>query len=182
VVGLTQAAAGAALIGANLSTGAVTQQCSNTVAAGLVISQIPASDQQAPFGSAVALAVSSGPCSAEGEVEGENTPPTEAELRGRLTTYFNAMDTNGDGKISFAEAQAALPGLTQAVFNAVNISGNGLISRTEAGLDETGSGGCAGCSGGKKDITSNTMKQMLSNIFLGGLSLVLLLSVPGKKP
>ena len=61
-VGLTQAAAGAALTGANLTVGTVTQQCSNTVANGLVISQNPAAGASAPFGSAVALVVSSGNC------------------------------------------------------------------------------------------------------------------------
>ncbi len=62
VVGQTQAAAGTALTGANLTTGTVTQQCSNTVASGLVISQTPASGQSAAYGSAVALVISTGPC------------------------------------------------------------------------------------------------------------------------
>jgi beta-lactam-binding protein with PASTA domain len=62
VVGQTQAAAGAALTGGNLITGTVTQECSNTVAAGLVISQIPAADAQATYGDAVALTVSTGLC------------------------------------------------------------------------------------------------------------------------
>jgi beta-lactam-binding protein with PASTA domain len=62
VVGQTQTAAGTALIGANLTTGAVTQQCSNTLAAGLVISQSPAAGEQTPFGSSVALVVSTGVC------------------------------------------------------------------------------------------------------------------------
>jgi formylglycine-generating enzyme required for sulfatase activity len=45
-----------------LGTGAVTQQCSDTVGAGLVISQTPAAGQQAQPGSTVALVVSTGPC------------------------------------------------------------------------------------------------------------------------
>ncbi len=62
VVGLTQMAAGTALIGANLITGAITQECSNTVALGRVISQNPAAGVQASFGTVVALVVSSGMC------------------------------------------------------------------------------------------------------------------------
>ncbi len=62
VVGQTQTAAGTALTGANLTAGAVTQECSNTIAAGLVISQTPAAGGQAPYGSAVALVISTGKC------------------------------------------------------------------------------------------------------------------------
>ncbi len=62
VVGMTESAAGTALANVNLTTGAVTQQCSNTVAAGLVISQTPTANQIIPHGSAVALVVSTGPC------------------------------------------------------------------------------------------------------------------------
>ncbi len=64
VVGQTQSAAGTALTGANLTTGTVAQERSNTVAAGLVISQNPASGGAAPYGSAVALVVSTGVCPA----------------------------------------------------------------------------------------------------------------------
>ena len=53
-----QADAGTALTGAGLTLGTVTQQCSNTVAAGFVISQTPAAGAEIPFHSAVALVVS----------------------------------------------------------------------------------------------------------------------------
>jgi beta-lactam-binding protein with PASTA domain len=62
VVGQTQGAAGTAITGANLVVGTVTQQCSNTVAAGSVISQNPAAGSPVPPGSAVDLVVSTGPC------------------------------------------------------------------------------------------------------------------------
>jgi hypothetical protein len=61
VVGQTQAAAGTLLSNAGLGTGAVTQQCSNSVAAGLVISQNPAGGASVAPGTAVALVVSTGP-------------------------------------------------------------------------------------------------------------------------
>ena len=62
VVGLTQTAAGTAITDTELTVGTVTQQCSNNVAAGLTISQTPPAGDQAPFGSAVALVMSTGTC------------------------------------------------------------------------------------------------------------------------
>jgi hypothetical protein len=61
VVGLTQTAAGASIVGANLVVGTVTQQSSETVPAGSVISQNPAGGTSASEGSAVNLVVSTGP-------------------------------------------------------------------------------------------------------------------------
>ena len=62
VAGLTQVAADAVLGGASLTTGTVTQQCSNSVPAGAVISQNPSAGQEVIPGSAVALVLSTGPC------------------------------------------------------------------------------------------------------------------------
>ncbi len=178
VAGLTQTAATSAITTANLAVGSVTRQCSDTLAAGSVIGQSPASAQQVLLGSAVALTVSTGPCPAEGE--GENTTPTEAELRQLLTASFDAVDTGGDGQISYAEASAALAGLPQSVFNAVDTDGNGQISRAEAGLDS--GGGCAGCSGGKSAFIPGTMKKVLGDMFLGGFSLMTLLAFEKHRP
>src|SRR5258707_1068666 len=61
VAGLTQAAAGTAITEAKLTLGNVTQQNSNTVAIGNVISQDPTSGRSAAEGSPVALVISSGP-------------------------------------------------------------------------------------------------------------------------
>ena len=61
VEGLTQAAATAAITGAKLTVGAVTQQTSDTVATGKVISQDPASGSSVAQGSPVNLVISSGP-------------------------------------------------------------------------------------------------------------------------
>jgi beta-lactam-binding protein with PASTA domain len=61
VEGLTQAAATTAIIGAKLMVGAVSQQTSNTVAAGNVISQDPANGNSLAQGSQVNLVISSGP-------------------------------------------------------------------------------------------------------------------------
>jgi beta-lactam-binding protein with PASTA domain len=61
VIGLTQAAATTTITEAKLTLGNVTQQNSNTVVAGNVISQEPASGSSAAEGSAMALVISSGP-------------------------------------------------------------------------------------------------------------------------
>src|SRR6202047_117334 len=60
VEGLTQAAATAAITAAKLTVGTVTQQSSNTVATGNVISQDPASGSSVAQGSPVNLVISSG--------------------------------------------------------------------------------------------------------------------------
>ena len=63
VVGQTQDAASAAVLGAHLILGKITQECSNTVDAGLVMSQSPPPGlSQATFAGSVTLVVSSGPC------------------------------------------------------------------------------------------------------------------------
>ena len=92
-VGMTQAAAGTALTGAHLTVGTVTQQCSNTVANGLVISQNPVAGNSAPFGSAVALVVSNGVCVI--------LPPDLTTIAGTWKTNFGDPFTIGkDGKVS----------------------------------------------------------------------------------
>jgi serine/threonine-protein kinase len=59
--GLTQDAATAAITGAKLKVGTVAQQTSNTVAAGKITSQDPASGSSLAQGSPVNLVISSGP-------------------------------------------------------------------------------------------------------------------------
>ena len=61
VEGLTQDATTTAITGAKLTVGTVTQQTSNTVAAGKVISQDPASGSSVAQGSPMNLVISSGP-------------------------------------------------------------------------------------------------------------------------
>jgi beta-lactam-binding protein with PASTA domain len=61
VEGLTQAAATAALAAANLTVGSITQQTSNTVASGNVVSQDQPSGSSVARGSPVNLVISSGP-------------------------------------------------------------------------------------------------------------------------
>lgn len=71
VVGQAQAAAEAAITAAGLTVGTVTQQCSDSVAKGNVISQNPAGGTTAAAGTSVSLVVSSGPCGGGGSLEGK---------------------------------------------------------------------------------------------------------------
>ena len=64
LVNQTQAAAASLLANAFLTAGTVTQQCSDTVSQGNVISQNPAAGTEANMGSAVAIVVSTGACRA----------------------------------------------------------------------------------------------------------------------
>ena len=61
VVGLTQSAAEAAIVAANLSVGSVTTQNSNTMPTGNVISQVPAGGTEVDLGTEVNLVISAGP-------------------------------------------------------------------------------------------------------------------------
>ena len=81
VVGLTQAAAEAALTAAGLSVGTVTQAASNTVPAGSVVSQSPVAASSVAPGTAVALVVSTGPAPvAVPAVVGQSQASAEAAL------------------------------------------------------------------------------------------------------
>lgn len=62
VVGMTQSNASSMITGAGLTVGTISQQCSDTVLTGNVISQNPAGGMQVPPGSAMNLIVSTGPC------------------------------------------------------------------------------------------------------------------------
>ena len=66
VTGQNQLAAVSALMAAGLRVGTVSARCSDTAAAGVVISQTPASGTEAIAGAAVNLLISTGPCEGGG--------------------------------------------------------------------------------------------------------------------
>jgi VWFA-related protein len=78
VVNQTQAAATAAIQGAQLILGTVSQQSSTTVAAGSVISQSPVAGSSLATGSAVSLVVSTGPVSVPNVVNQTQAAATTA--------------------------------------------------------------------------------------------------------
>ncbi|HNY86277.1 MAG TPA: PASTA domain-containing protein, partial [Candidatus Hydrogenedentes bacterium] len=158
VAGMTQSAAEAAVTGAGLTVGAVTEAFSDTVPAGSVISQDPAAGAQAQPGAAVALVVSKGVDQAVSDA-----------ARASLAGMFEDADTDGDGSLSFGEVQAAAPTVTQLVFNALDADGDGLLSAEELGVET----GC-GCGCKKSDMTVDGLKSRMGDLFLGGLALALL--------
>jgi beta-lactam-binding protein with PASTA domain len=144
VAGMSRAQAESAITGAGLVVRTVTQEHSDTVAAGNVISQSPAAGTELAPGTAASITVSLGPIPA---VEGEGEPPVDVDTaQEQLMEAFDTADINGDGKLSFEEALASVPGLTQAVFDALDTNGDGYLSPAELGMDA--GCGCAGCQGG----------------------------------
>ena len=97
VVNSTQAAASASLTAAGLTTGAITNANSATVAAGSVISQNPASGASVAPGSAVALVVSLGPAAA-----GNPTVQTSVFSNGTGARTTPAFNTTAAGEVLIA--------------------------------------------------------------------------------
>ncbi len=95
VVGQTQAAATAAITSVGLSVGIVTQQSSDTILAGSVVSQTPVGGTSVAAGTPVDLIVSTG---AAPVVLSQLTvtPPSPTILVGQ-TQPFSAIGTNSDG-------------------------------------------------------------------------------------
>ncbi|HPO16262.1 MAG TPA: PASTA domain-containing protein, partial [Candidatus Hydrogenedentes bacterium] len=77
VVGMTQSAAQNAITGAQLTVGTVTEQYSEAVVLGQVISQNPEAGIEVFIGTSINLVISLGPISGEGEGEGEGEPGLE---------------------------------------------------------------------------------------------------------
>ena len=104
VEGLTQDAATTAITAAKLAVGTVTQQTSNTVATGKVISQDPASGSSVAQGSPVNLVISSGPQMVTvPNVEGLTQDAATAAITGAKlivgTITQQAGDTVATGKV-----------------------------------------------------------------------------------
>ena len=123
VEGLTQDAATTAITGAKLKVGIITQQTSNTVATGKVISQDAASGSSLAEGSPMNLVISSGPQmvavpNAEGLTQDDAaTALTAAQLKAGTVTQ-QASDTVATGKVI---SQDAASGSSLAEGSSVNL-------------------------------------------------------------
>ena len=110
VVGLTQSAAQASLTSAGLLLGAVTQQPSETVPAGEVLSQSPVAGTSVAVGTAVSLVVSSGPPITEIPTDGLVIALRANGLVGSLadgepvTQWFSEEGSGGTAVASGAQA------------------------------------------------------------------------------
>ncbi len=161
VLGMTQAAAEAAITAAGLAPGTTVVQYSDAAAAGLVSSQNPAAGTTAAPGTAVSLVVSLGP-----------DPDLVADARGTLADDFNDADADDSDTLTLTEAQTVMPSLSQVMFNALDTDHNGVLGREELGADN--GCGCGGCSCERSSLTLGGLKQRLGDLFLGGLALALL--------
>src|SRR6202040_2840384 len=115
VEGLTDAAT-TAIAGAKLTVGTVTQQTSNTVAAGKIINQDPASGSSAAQGSPVNLVISSGPqmvtvLNVEGLTQdAATTAITAAKLTGGTVTQQTSNTVAAGNDIAGSHRVAGLLG------------------------------------------------------------------------
>jgi 6-phosphogluconolactonase len=115
VVGMTQAAATAALSGASLVLGAVTLASSATIPAGSVISQNPAAATMVVSGSSVNVSLSVGP------------PATFAYVSNAGDGTLSAYSINASGQLApLALSPIAVPGSKQLFQNKIDPSGKFL--------------------------------------------------------
>jgi hypothetical protein len=179
VVGQTQAAASAAITGVGLVVGAITQAHSATVPVGCVISQDPAGDTVAEWGTAVDLVLSLGPESV-GEGEGEGVVEGESEGEGEVeslpvmaqTLYenFSVTDTDHSGGLSLGEVQAQHPALDAGNFNTLDANHNGQLTQDE--LDQYLNPDQGGCK--KSSFTLRGLQRRFGELFMLGLGLTVL--------
>jgi len=113
VVGLMQAVAESAIVNAGLTVGAISQQYSDTVSSGAVISQSPASGLLVAAGSAVDLTVSLGPAPAPAPAPDPLTvTDMSPDIASRATTFVATITGSGfgdDTQVSFGNGQGPAP-------------------------------------------------------------------------
>ncbi len=76
---------------------------------------------------------------------------TAASAAADLQDRFDAVDTDSDGQLTLAEAQAAIGGLTEAVFNEIDANADGNL--TPAELEAAVQAGDEGEDEGEDDVT-----------------------------
>jgi hypothetical protein len=129
------------------------------------------------------------PAEGEGEPaegEGEPEPLTLKGIARILLDDFDLLDLNGDGKLSPEEVLARFPNLTARQFNMLDKGLDGFLSREELevflaeedegegeGEDEDDRCGCCRNHGNSK-VSVETVKRMLGDWLLIGLSLLIL--------
>lgn len=123
LAGMTEEAARAALLGAELAVGTVTAQCSDTVAEGTVISQTPAASTQLAVGGAVSLTVSSGPCPVTvPDVMGMTEEAARAAIAAAGLTVGNVLDECDDAPLNLVFRQSPQGGAQAPRGSAVTIT------------------------------------------------------------
>ncbi|MCK5863199.1 MAG: hypothetical protein KAH38_11990, partial [Candidatus Hydrogenedentes bacterium] len=94
-----------------------------------------------------------------------------------ILDQFTAADTNEDGKLDLVEAQVTDATLTQAQFEALDLDSDGFLTEDELNTtlgNEIDAGGC--CRKNKND-PAGTVKKLLGDWLLIGLSMFVLLAM-----
>lgn len=99
VTGKTESEATAGITSAGLTGGAITQQCSNSIASGKVISQNPSAGIPVNAGSAVGLVVSTGTCPSDEQVPPSKYTVTVNIVRQGLVTLTPPSGTYNPGMV-----------------------------------------------------------------------------------
>ncbi|MGC9054648.1 MAG: PASTA domain-containing protein, partial [Candidatus Hydrogenedens sp.] len=163
VVGMNQDSAKNVIKSANLKVGDVTQECSNDIATGNVITQYPPAGTQVEPESVVNITVSAGTC-----------PMTLKELKNILKKRFSLFDANGDNMLSWDELSIVYPWLTHEIFNQIDTNGDGNISK-----EETGATNVCGCI--NKSLNNNSLLKYLFDFIFIGILLFMMSSARLKK-
>ncbi|HOQ90953.1 MAG TPA: PASTA domain-containing protein, partial [Candidatus Hydrogenedentes bacterium] len=180
LIGRTQTNAQTSVTEAGLTLGSVIPQCSDTVAAGLVISQSPEPNSSVGSGTAVNLVVSSGPCAppddnGSGEensaVNWGTQAPADRVIMSLLYDGFNGVDQDGDGKLTPEEALAVISGMSEASFRQIDLNGDQQLTRQELEA-YLGIGGPLGCV--RRLFVKNLLTVAGGDLLLSGLGLALL--------
>lgn len=171
VTGQAQSAAASAISSAGLTVGTVTEQFSDTVPEGQVISQTPAAGAQAAAGSAVNLTVS------KGEAPPATVPvpnvigQTQSAAQGMLSS---AGLTAGNVTEAFSDEAPAGVVTGQNPAAAAQVApGTPVALVVSKGPEEGEAGGGCSC-GGKSLFTVEEIKKRLGDLFLAGMALMVL--------
>ena len=155
VVGLAEAAASTAITGAGLTVGAITEQSSDTVPSGDVISQNPLAGASVPPASAVALWVSTGPAPVGvGTVFGKvQDSTTGSNLQGVLvaTDMGQTATTDKRGKYKINNVPEgsrtltfSMTGYVTKIMNSVTVNAGSTTRNVNTTFDPDGGGGGGG--------------------------------------
>ena len=114
------------------------------------------------------------------EVEANNsTTDTIAYLR----IHYSQIDTDNNGLLTYYEIIDVLPNLTRSDFNRLDRNGSGYISREELQEDVEGycKRRCGSICCSMEGVPTKTIREMLSDWLLLGLSSLILLVVSNRK-
>jgi beta-lactam-binding protein with PASTA domain len=162
VVGQTRGAATAAIIGAGLVVGTVTQQSSSTVASGDVISETPAAGIDVASGSAVNLVVSTGAMQVTvPNVVGQTQTAAATAITG-AGLIVGTVTQQPSGAVASGNVVSESPaaGTNVARGSAVNL----VVSTGSSGVGDpsgSGSGGGYGGGGGFDALTLGALVSLL---------------------